>query len=118
MIVVVDLHFQVQTGVLGEVSVGIRVLRTEDRSDFIHPSHITRDAHLLSKLRTLGVSRERFGRYYASGENPNLSEISRSTEIIYFEHGGARLGGRRLEFRRLNLYKLGSATQFANINKA
>ena len=98
MIVVVDLHFQVQTGVLGEVSVSIRVLRAEDRSDFVHPSHITRDAHLFSKLRTLGTNCERLGRDYASGENPNLSEISRSAEIIHFEHGGTGLGGRRLEF--------------------
>ena len=32
------------------------------------------------------------------GEDPDLGEISGSTEVIHFEHGGTRLGGRRLEF--------------------
>jgi len=58
MVVVVDLHFQVQTGVLGKVPVGVRVLRAEDRSDFVHPPHITRDAHLFGELRTLDTNRE------------------------------------------------------------
>ena len=105
MIVVVNLHFQVQTGVLGEMSMGVRVFRAEDRSNFVHPSHVTRDAHLLSQLRTLGKNGECLGRCEASGESSNLSEISGPTEIIHFEHGGTRLRGRRLEFRRLNLYK-------------
>ena len=120
MIVVVDLHLQVQTGVLSEMPVGVRVLGAEDRSDFVHPSHITRDAHLFSKLRTLGANSERLGRYYASGEDSNLSEVSRPTEIIHFEYGGARLCGRRVEFRRLNLYIRGqlNANQFATINPA
>lgn len=61
MIVVVDLHLQVQTGVFSEMSVGVRVLRAEYRSDFVNPSHITRDAHLFSKLRTLGAACERLG---------------------------------------------------------
>ena len=59
MIVVVDLHLQVQTGVFSEMSVCVRVLCAEDRSDFVHPSHITRDAHLFSKLRTLDAACER-----------------------------------------------------------
>ena len=99
MIVVVDLHFQVQTGVLGEMSMGVRVLRAEDGSNFVHPSHIACDAHLFSQLRTLGKNGERLGRCETSGESSNLSEISGPTEIIHFEHGGARLCGRRLEFR-------------------
>jgi len=109
MVVVVDLHLQVQTGVLSEMPVGVRVLGAEDRSDFVHPSHITRDAHLFSKLGTLGAARECLGQYYTSGEDSNLSEVSRPTEIIHFEYGGARLCGRRVEFRRLNLYNRGSA---------
>ena len=59
MIVVVDLHFQVQTSVLGEVSVGIRVLRAEDGSNLVYPSHITGDTHLFGKLRALGTNGER-----------------------------------------------------------
>jgi len=116
MIVVIDLHLQVQTGVLSEMSVGVRVLRAEDRSDFVYPSHITRDAHLFGKLRTLGAARERLGRDYGSGEDSNLSEVSRPTEIIHFEHGGARLGGRRLESRRLNLYNTGSAEYYSRLS--
>ena len=55
VVVVIDLHFQIQTGVLGKVSVGVRVLCTEDRPNLIHPPHITGDAHLLGQLRTLDV---------------------------------------------------------------
>lgn len=58
MVVVVDFHFQVHSGVLGEVPVGVRVLRAKDRSDFVHPPHITRNAHLFGELRTLDANRE------------------------------------------------------------
>ena len=59
MIVVVDLHFQVQAGVLGKVSVGIGVFRAEDRSNLIYSSHVTGDAHLFGELWTLGTEGER-----------------------------------------------------------
>ena len=61
MVVVVNLHFQVQARVLGKVSMSVRVLRAEDRSDFVHPPHITRDAHLFGELRALGINHEHFG---------------------------------------------------------
>ena len=34
----------------------------------------------------------------------DLSEIGGPTKVIYFEHSGARLGRRRLEFRGLDLW--------------
>ena len=58
VVVVINLHFQVQTGVLGKVSVGIRVLGAEDRPDFVHSPHITSNAHLFGKLRTLRIGDE------------------------------------------------------------
>jgi len=59
VVVVVDFHFQVQTSILGKVSVGVRVLCPEDRPDLVHPPHITRNAHLFSELRTLDTVCER-----------------------------------------------------------
>ena len=59
VVVIVDLHFQVQTCVLGKVSVGVRVLRPEDWSDLVHPPHIARNAHLFSELRALNTVYER-----------------------------------------------------------
>jgi len=103
VVMVIDLHFQVQTGVLGKVSVGVGVLRPEDGSNLVHPPHITRDAHLFSELRTLGAIRERLSNRECR-EDPNLSEISGPTEVVHFKHGSTGLGGRRLELRRLNFY--------------
>jgi hypothetical protein len=60
VIVIIDLHFQVQTCVFGEVPVGIRVLCAKDGSNLIHPFHITGDAHLLGELRALRVYCECF----------------------------------------------------------
>lgn len=53
MVVVVDLHFQIQANVLGKVSVGIRVLCTENRSNLIYSPHITCDTHLFRELGAL-----------------------------------------------------------------
>ena len=100
VIVVVDLHFQVQTGVLGEMPMGVRIFGAEDRANFVHPPHITRNAHLFSQLRTLDTNGEYFGNL-TEEVRPNLSEISRPTEIVHLEHSGAGLGSGRLKFRRL-----------------
>lgn len=96
MIVVVDLHFQVQTGVLGEMPMGVRVFGAEDRADFIHPPHITRNAHLFSQLGTLDTNGEYFENW-TEEVRPDLSEISRSTEIVHLEYGSAGLSSRRLK---------------------
>ena len=42
--------------------------------------------------------------WWVLGKNPSLSEIGRPVEIIHFEHGGTRLGNRRLKFWRLNFW--------------
>ena len=59
VIVLVDGHLQVHTGVLGQVTMGVAVLGTEDGADLKDTAEVGRDAHLLGQLGTLceeGVS--------------------------------------------------------------
>src|SRR5436190_1341961 len=68
-----DHHFQVQTGVLGKMSVCITVFGSKHRSDFEDTSKVSGYRHLLCKLWTLGKE-------------------CRSRKVVHLEYFGSRLG--------------------------
>jgi hypothetical protein len=52
--VVLDLHLQIKTGELAEMSVGVRVFSPEHRANLKDSLEITAKRHLLVELRALG----------------------------------------------------------------
>jgi len=84
VIVLIDGHLEIQTRELGQVSVGVTVLRTEHRADLEHAAEVGRNGHLLAQL----------GR---------LREESGAAEVVDLEH--ARAGFRRhaLQLGRVDL---------------
>jgi hypothetical protein len=51
--VLVEHHLDIEASELAQVTVGVRVLGTENRADFEHTMHITTEDHLLIELRAL-----------------------------------------------------------------
>lgn len=84
MIVVFKSHLEIETGELGQVSVSVGILGSEDGTNLVHLLHIGCNGHLLGQLRRLGQER-------------------RAAEVVNLEDGRTGLGSRGLEFRRLDL---------------
>lgn len=84
VVVALDGHLQIQTSELRQVSVGIRVLGSEDGTNLEDTFHVRSDTHLLRKLRT-------------------LREVRRSTEVVDFEYCGTGLGCGALELGGVDL---------------
>jgi len=84
VIVVLESHLEIETGKLGQMPMGIRVLSPEDWANLVHLLHISGDGHLFGQLR--GLCQERG-----------------TTEVVDLENGGTGLCGGGLEFGRLDL---------------
>ena len=82
--VVLESHFEVETGELGQVPVSVGVPSPEDRADIVHPLYISGDGNLLDQP----------GR---------LRQEGGTAEVVDLEHGRTGLSGNRLESRRLDL---------------
>ena len=83
VIVVLNRHFQIQSGKLGQMAVGVRVLRAKYGSDLKYALHVGRDGHLLGELR-------------------GLREEGGMAEVVDFEDRRAGFGAEFLELRRVD----------------
>ena len=86
VIVVFESHLEIETGEFGQVPVGVGVLSPKDRSNLVHPLHISSDGHLLSQLR-------------------GLCQEGGTTEVVDLEYSGTGFGGSGLKLGGLNLGK-------------
>ena len=84
VVVVLESHFEIETGELGQVPMSVGVLGPEDGTNLVHPLHISGDGHLFSQLGRLG-------------------QEGWATEVVDLENGGTGLGGSGLELGGLDL---------------
>lgn len=86
MVGLLDSHFEVQTGELAEMSVGVGVFGSKHMAHFEYFLEISLDAHLLVKLGT-------------------LSQTSLLTEIFQVEHVRSSFRGTSNKFGSVDLHK-------------